>query len=703
MTSNPNPLLKGECYPFGAHWNGEGVNFALFSAHAERVDLCLFDEQGKVEKSRYTLPEKTHDIWHGYVPGLQPGAVYGYRVYGPFDPHSGHRFNHHKLLLDPYARQLHGNFRWHDSHLAYRSNDPSRDLSIDVRDNASHMVKAVVAGAAQVSENNKPRIPWHRTSIYETHVRGFTRLHPELAEPERGTFSGLCDDKVIAYLKALGITSIELLPVHAFIDEQHLQKQGLSNYWGYNTLSYFAPHAAYQSSRQADEFRRMVDRLHDAGLEVILDVVYNHTCEGSELGPTLSFRGIDNASYYHLQAGQPRYYVNDTGCGNTLNLSHPRVMQLVMDSLRYWSGDMGVDGFRFDLASVMGREAHGFNPGASFFQALAQDPQLARCKLIAEPWDIGPGGYQLGGFPANWSEWNDDYRDSIRRYWRQEPGILPTFARRIHGSSDIFENRGRKPRSSINFITSHDGYTLHDLVSYRQRHNQANGEANNDGHRENLSINFGIEGETDDPEILELRCRQQRNLLATLLLSQGVPMLQAGDERNRTQRGNNNAYCQDNPTSWLDWSGDKVHDANLTGFVTRLLQLRRELPVLTSPDYIHQTPGKARYGVHWLNSEGAEMSDEHWRDHHNFLLGYLLSHDDGKKEPRNVLTIFNNFNDTRDFHLPSLHSGIAWNRVVDTSLETGLPANGLEQSTSVSLKGSSVVVLVSAYSNRLLA
>jgi isoamylase len=669
--SNSKQMLSGESYPLGATWDGEGVNFALFSAHAERVELCLFDAEGEHETARFILPEKTHDVWHGYLPGVSAGTVYGYRVYGPFDPHSGHRFNHHKLLLDPYARQLQGRFVWDESHFAYKRGGVDEDLTFDTQDNSKYMVKGVVTSSLAPSSIAKPKVPWHQTTIYETHLRGFTRLHPEVVESQRGCFSALSDDKVIAYIKALGITTIELLPVHAFIDEQHLYNKGLTNYWGYNTLSYFAQHTPYQSAQGLLEFRHMVERLHDAGLEVILDVVYNHTAEGNCLGPTLSFRGIDNSSYYHLQAGQPRFYVNDTGCGNTVDISRPRVMQLVMDSLRYWSNEMGVDGFRFDLAPVLGREAKGYNRQACFFQAVAQDPQLSRCKLIAEPWDIGPGGYQLGNFPVDWSEWNDNYRDTVRRFWRREPGILPTFARRLHGSSDLFEFSGRKPRASINYITSHDGFTLRDMVCYKTRHNEVNAENNNDGHRENLSDNFGIEGESNDPAIEALRRRQQRNLIATLMVSQGVPMFQAGDERNRTQRGNNNAYCQDNLISWIDWSEDP-YDQQLTDYVAHLFKIRRDNPVLSARNYIHQPLGAVKRSIMWLNSDGHEMDDKHWQEHHNFVLGYMLS-EANLHTQKHVLVIFNNSTEAHDFKLPICETVNQWSWLLDSALESGIP------------------------------
>lgn len=692
-------MHRGEAYPLGAHWDGEGVNFAVFSENAEKVELCLFDNEGKAELARYTLKEKTHDVWHGYIPGLVPGTVYGYRVYGPFDLHSGQRFNHHKLLLDPYAREFRGQFKWNDAHFAYVHGHEDEDLCFDMRDNAQWMVKAVVTAPQASLSVARPRIPWQHTSIYETHVRGFTRQHPELDKALRGTFNGLADDRIIDYLKAIGISSIELLPVHAFIDEHFLFTKGLGNYWGYNTLNFFTPHSGYHQGAAVSEFRSMVERLHDAGLEVILDVVYNHTAEGNQLGPTLSFRGIDNTSYYHLQAGQPRYYVNDTGCGNTFNLSHPRVMQLVMDSLRYWSVDMGVDGFRFDLATVLGREAQGYSPQSSFFQALAQDPQLSRCKLIAEPWDIGPGGYQLGNFPANWSEWNDDYRDTVRRFWRREPGILSTFARRLHGSSDIFESSGRKPRASINYITSHDGFTLRDLVSYQKRHNEVNGEQNCDGHRENLSQNFGFEGPTSDVEIEKKRRRQQRNLLTTLMISQGVPMLQAGDERNRSQQGNNNAYCQDNSTTWINWSSENENDTLLTAFVAHLLNIRREFPVLSAANYIHHPLGVDTSSIQWLNSDGQKMRDEHWQEHYSFVLGFMLStlHSDSQ-EYRHMLVIFNNSEDIQAFTIPACENTQRWHWLVDTTLESGIPQSVFTNCEStVEVASRSVVIMNSVH------
>lgn len=694
-------LLPGDHRTLGAHWDGKGVNFCLFSAHAEKVELCLFDAKGEVEIGRYMMPEQTQDVWHGYMPDLLPGTVYGYRVYGPYDPQEGHRFNHHKLMLDPYARQMVGDFIWSDAHFGYDKADPDKDLSFNTDDNARFMPKAVVTPPTpKHGRPEKPDVPWSQTTIYETHARGFTYRHPGVPELQRGTFKGLSHYKIIAYLKEIGITSIELLPVHAFVDEQFLTDKGLCNYWGYNSLNFFTPHATYSASNEAREFRAMVDDFHQAGIEVILDVVYNHTAEGDHLGPTLSFRGIDNASYYRLQAEQSRYYLNDTGCGNTLDVSHPRVMQLVMDSLRYWADDMGVDGFRFDLASVMGRDVDGFSPQAAFFQAVAQDPMLSRCKLIAEPWDIGPGGYQSGHFPAGWSEWNDDYRDTVRRFWRGESGQLPTFARRLHGSSDIFEHCGRQPFASINFITSHDGFTLRDLVCYKQRHNLANGENNRDGHHGNLSNNFGIEGPTDIPAIESARQQQQRNMLATLMLSQGVPMLTAGDERGRTQQGNNNAYCQDNELNWLDWSDDDANALPLTECFSLLARVRRDHPVLHHQRYIHADQAADEATIQWLNSDGLPMREEHWQEHHHNLLGYLLSPPVASTEPLRsyILVIFNNTSEDQEFQLPACDAGRGWKWLVDTTAPTGSPTtNNADSETRLEIATRSVAVLCAGH------
>ncbi len=664
-------ILAGYASPLGASVDESGTNFALFSAHATAVELCLYDASGETEITRLRLPEKTHDVWHGYVPGVGLGQCYAYRVHGPYEPSSGHRFNPHKLLLDPYARKLQGVFQWHEAHFPYDRSSPEEDLKLDTTDNAQWMPKGIVTVRSERCGPGRHLVPWHRTVLYEAHVRGFTLRHPAIPEAQRGTFAGMGQASVIDYLKALGITSIELMPVHTHIDELFLHRQGLRNYWGYNSLSFFTAQASYFAGEAVQEFRQMVDRFHDAGLEVILDVVYNHTCEGNHLGPLLCYRGIDNASYYRLISGDKRFYVNDTGCGNTLNFRHPRVSQLVMDSLRYWADEMGVDGFRFDLATVLGREDGGFSREATLFQMIAQDPVLSTRKLIAEPWDLGPGGYQLGQFPVDWAQWNDRYRDTVRRFWRGDQGMVPELARRLHGSGDIFEHVGHKPYASINYVTSHDGFTLRDLVSYEQRHNEANQESNNDGHRENFSRNYGVEGPTDEPELARLRLRQQRNFIATLLVSQGVPMLLAGDERMRTQSGNNNAYCQDNELNWLDWQSTPQVDA-LINFTRNMLSLRRCFAVLRADRYRHQPGVKEGQGIQWLNEDGKLMREEHWHEGHNRLLGYLLVEPAKDKQGSRLLllVIYNAHAETRQFRLPESEFE-RWRLWVDTADEDG--------------------------------
>jgi isoamylase len=672
-------LRSGYASPLGATVDEDGTNFALFSANASAVELCLFDPQGVQEIERIMLAEKTNDIWHGYLPGIRAGQCYGYRVYGSYDPASGHRFNHHKLLLDPYAKQLKGQFQWHESHFAYDRQDPREDLSFDSSDNANWMPKAVVTDVSNRCGSGRHLVPWHKTILFETHVRGFTMRHPDVPEYLRGTFAGLSQPKIIEYLKSLGISSIELLPVHSHIDEIFLNQKGLSNYWGYNSLSFFTAQQSYFASDDIMEFRQMVDRFHDAGMEVILDVVYNHSCEGNHLGPTLSFRGIDNASYYHLLPGDKRLYVNDTGCGNTMNMRHPRVAQMVMDSLRFWADDMCVDGFRFDLATALGRQENGFSKDAALFQMMAQDPILSTRKMIAEPWDLGPGGYQLGRFPADWAQWNDSYRDTVRRFWRGDKGVLPELARRLHGSGDIFEQAGHKPYASINYVTSHDGFTLRDTVCYEQRHNEANQEDNNDGHRGNLSRNYGEEGESSNPEIEVLRRRQQRNFIATLAVSQGVPMILAGDERYRSQQGNNNAYCQDNAMNWLDWTVSSEAE-ELTGFTRRMLALRRQFSVLEPDRYRHHPGVLAGDGIQWLNGDGKLMREAHWHESHNQLLGYLLvehSSPPGDVE-RLLLVIFNAHDQPQNFTLPSCEFD-HWLRLIDTVLESGVCDDKLDR------------------------
>ncbi|WGF89309.1 glycogen debranching protein GlgX [Marinivivus vitaminiproducens] len=619
-------IWPGRPYPLGATWDGSGVNFALFSAHATEVDLCLFDGSGRRQIECLRLPTQTDQVWHGYLPDVRPGTIYGYRVHGPYDPERGHRFNPQKLLLDPYAKAIHGTLAWSDAHYGFRPGAARGDLTIDRRDNIRGMIKAKVVDTAFTwGDDRPPRTPIEDTIIYEVHVKGATQRHPGVPQQLRGTYAGLAAPAMIAHLQELGVTAVELLPVHGLIDERRLVTLGLRNYWGYNSIGFFAPEPRYAATDDPiTEFKTMVRRLHAAGIEVLLDVVYNHTAEGGETGPTFSFRGIDNASYYRLVPDNPRVCVDDTGCGNTMNLINQRVLQLVMDSLRYWVQEMHVDGFRFDLCSVLGRETYGFDPNAGFFDAVHQDPVLSQVKLIAEPWDLGPGGYQLGNYPHGWSEWNDRFRDDVRRFWKGEPGMLPALARRLHGSSDVYQGKGRRPQASVNYVTAHDGFTLADLVSYEDKHNEANGEGNNDGSGSNHSVNFGVEGPTDDPEILENRLRQQRNLLATLFLAQGVPMLLGGDEFGRTQRGNNNAYCQDNAMSWFDWANA---DKDLQTFVARLIAFRRDHPVLRRVRHLRgrEPDEHGLAAITWLGPDGRAKRPHDWQDPQDRCLGLLLS------------------------------------------------------------------------------
>src|SRR6185437_7478677 len=575
--SKPSRIREGSAVAHGAIWDGKGTNFTLFSANATKVEVCLFDPGGMREIERLALPEYTDQFWHGFIEGVHPASVYGFRVYGPYEPEAWHRFNPNKLVLDPYARAHIGGLKWDPACFGYTIGAAGDDLSFDERDSAPFMPKCVVVDP-NFDWKGQPRsqgVPWDRTIVYEMHVRGFTRLHPAVPEKQRGTYAGMGVKEVIAYVRSLGVTSVELLPIHTFVNDSHLLERKLTNYWGYNSIGFFAPDPRYASEPEQclRECKEMVARFHDAGLEVILDVVYNHTAEGNERGPTLSFKGIDNASYYRLLPDQKRYYINDTGTGNTVNLSHPRVIQMVTDSLRYWIAEMHVDGFRFDLGTILAREPHGFDEQSGFLKAVCQDPLLNTVKLIAEPWDCGPGGYQVGGFPPGWAEWNDKFRDTVRDYWR---GKAPagSLAPRLCASADIFNRRGRKPWACVNFVTAHDGFTLNDLVSYNEKHNEANGEGNQDGTSDNRSWNCGVEGATDDAEVKALRARQRRNLLTTLLLAHGTPMLVAGDERGRTQQGNNNAYCQDNEISWVNWDRDERAEA-LVRFVRLLTAIRR--------------------------------------------------------------------------------------------------------------------------------
>ncbi|HWB50820.1 MAG TPA: glycogen debranching protein GlgX [Stellaceae bacterium] len=680
-------VWPGTPYPLGATWDGRGVNFALFSAHAEKVELCLFDQNGSHEQARIVLPEYTDEVWHGYLPEARPRQLYGYRVYGPYEPAKGHRFNHNKLLIDPYAKALHGTLHWNDVVFGYRVGGPREDFGFDRRDSARFMPKCRVVETAFTWLNDRPpHTPWEESIIFELHARGFTMMHPEVDPAVRGTFAAMAAPAVIDYLIDLGVTAVELLPVHATVPERGLTQRRLTNYWGYSTIGYFAPDPRFLPTGAIAEFKTMVQRLHDAGIEVLLDVVYNHTAEGNHLGPTLSFRGIDNLSYYRLEDDR-RFYTDYTGTGNSLNLDHPRVLQLVTDSLRYWASEMHVDGFRFDLAPTLGRDGGGdYAQASTFFDTIRQDPELSGVKLIAEPWDVGPGGYQLGNFPPGWAEWNAEYRDVVRRFWKGDEGLVANIASRVAGSSDIFGYRGRRPWASVNFITAHDGFTLQDLVSYNEKHNEANGEDNRDGHDGNFSWNCGIEGPTDDPEILSLRDRQKRNLLATLLLSLGVPMLVAGDELGRTQRGNNNAYCQDNEISWLDWQQIRPEDQALHEFVRALIHLRRRHRVFSRPRFFRGEvlSEDGLKDITWVTPAGEEATDEDWRNPVALTLGYVLGGAAGefytKGGQRDIdasfLVMMNAYHGDLDFRFPRLSAELAWEALVDTTEPTGLVSDG---------------------------
>jgi isoamylase len=672
-------IREGSPFPLGATWDGLGVNFALFSAHAHMVELCLFDASGQVELERIQLPEYTDEIWHGYLPDAHPGQIYGYRVHGPYAPDEGLRFNPNKLLIDPYAKQLQGQLRWSEALFGYILGSQDADLSFDLRDSAPFVPKSkVIDPAFTWGRDRRLQLPWERTILYETHVRGYTMRHPAVPEHLRGTFAGLSVEAVVQHLRELGVSALELLPVHAFVNDQHLLNKELSNYWGYNSLAFFAPHPDYLASGKVSEFKEMVAHLHDAKIELILDVVYNHTAEGNELGPTLSMRGIDNLSYYRLQADDRRFYVNDSGTGNTLDLSHPRVLQLVTDSLRYWVAEMHVDGFRFDLATILGREPEGFDERHGFLVACRQDPLLSQVKLIAEPWDCGPGGYQLGGFPPGWAEWNDRFRDTVRAFWKGDDSQLADFAKRLTASGDLFDRRGRRPYSSVNFITAHDGFTLHDLVSYNDKHNEANHENNQDGTDNNLSWNHGVEGPSDDPQIRALRLRQMYNFMATLLFSQGTPMLLAGDEFARTQHGNNNAYCQDSEIGWVDWALDE-DGAALLRFVRQVIKLRLAYPILRRGRYLIGAYNEELgvKDVAWLAPCGEEMSIEQWHDGQGRCLGMLL---DGRAQPTGIrrsgsdstlLLIVNAHYQLINFRLPQVPEGNGWRRLLDTARVDG--------------------------------
>jgi glycogen operon protein len=675
-------VWPGRPYPLGATWDGEGVNFSLFSQHAEKVELCVFDARGRREVQRIELTEHTDLEWHCYLPEARPGLLYGYRVHGPYRPEQGHRFNAHKLLIDPYAKAVVGPINWSDAHYGYRAGSDREDLTFDRRDSARGMPKCrVIDPAFTWGEDRPPHVPWNDTVIYEMHVKGFTVKHPDVPPALRGTYAGLATRPVIAHLKRLGVTAVELMPAHGFIDDRYLVQKGLRNYWGYNSIAYFAPESRYSSSGNVSEFKTMVKAFHSAGIEVILDVVYNHTAEGSHMGPTLSFRGIDNASYYRLNAESPRFYTDYTGCGNTLNMQNPRVLQLIMDSLRYWVAEMHVDGFRFDLASALARELHEVDRLGAFFDIIRQDPVISQVKLIAEPWDLGEGGYQVGNFPPGWTEWNDKYRDTMRSYWKGDGGVTGEFAQRLTGSSDLYERSGRRPHASINYITCHDGFTLHDLVTYNDKHNDANLEGNRDGHNDNRSWNCGVEGETDDAAINALRARQKRNLIATLMLSQGVPMVLGGDEIDRTQHGNNNPYCQDNETSWLDWTLTPEKE-RLLEFFARMIRLRREHPIFHRRNFFQGRPirGSEVKDVVWLTREGVEMVDAEWRESHArslavYFSGEGLRETDDQGTPLSdatFLVLFNANDRNVPFALPRFEPGTRWIAVMDTAHEDGL-------------------------------
>lgn len=679
---NSTTQWPGSSYPLGATWDGKGVNFALFSEHATGVELCLFDSpDAEKETERIRITEYTDHVWHTYLPEVLPGQQYGYRVYGPYEPQQGHRFNPNKLLLDPYAKGIGRDVKWADEVFGYRLGDPESDLSFDGRDSAAYAPLAMVIDPAFTWGNDRhPRTPWHKTIVYELHVKGFTQLHPALPERLRGTYAGLASESVIKHLTDLGITAVELEPVHYFLNDRHLLDRGLTNYWGYNTLGYFAPARRYAAKHiQQDavqQFKMMVAGLHQAGIEVILDVVYNHTAEGNQLGPTLSMRGIDNTAYYKLSEEDLRYYRDYTGTGNSLNVRHPRSLQLIMDSLRYWVTDMHVDGFRFDLASTLARELYEVDRLGAFFDIIHQDPILCQVKLIAEPWDVGEGGYQVGNFPVLWSEWNGIYRDNVRRFWKGDGGLLSEFSTRLSGSSDLYKGDGRKPNASINFITCHDGFPLHDLVSYNEKHNDANGESNQDGTNDNHSWNCGAEGPTDDPAINALRAQQKRNFMATLLLSAGVPMILAGDEIGHTQHGNNNAYCQDSETTWLNWNITDEQRAFLN-FVRSVIDIRQTQPVFQRRKFFQgrRVEGADVPDISWFQPSGEEMVDEDWNAGYTQCLGVRLPGDligdvNERGDPitgDSIVLLVNAHHEPIPFTLPKRGAEQVWERLIDTA------------------------------------
>lgn len=685
-------LKSGAAYPLGATVKPGGINFALYSAHADAIDLCLFDSTGQTELERIAITQNSDDVWHIFVEGLSSEQLYGYRVHGPYLPNEGHRFNPNKLLLDPYAKKIYGELEYHDAIFGYEKGHPDGNLSFDTRDSAPYVPKSVAIEIEKPLHN--PHTPTSKcnTIIYEAHPKGITKQFPGVPASDQGFYTALSNSRFLDYLKHLGITALELLPVHAAVDEPFLIDKGLVNYWGYNTLSFFAPSSRYAVDDAIAEFREAANALHEKGIELILDVVYNHTAEANEYGPTLCMRGIDNRSYYRLAENKSQY-TNDSGTGNTLDFTNPRVIQLAADSLRYWKTTMGVDGFRFDLASILGREHHGFDPGAGFFDVVQQDPQLASAKFFAEPWDIGPGGYQLGSFPNHWSEWNDQFRDTLRRFWQGESGLLPSLADRLLGSNSIFESRGSSTEKTTNLITAHDGFTLDDLVSYENKHNDANGENNEDGHNANYSINYGVEGPTSDQDILNIRAQHKRNLLATLFLSQGVPMLLAGDEVGNSQSGNNNAYCQDNPLTWIDWPKEpSTHE--LSQFVSKLIVARQRVSLLRQSRFLHGETSETTQGfsnASWLNEHACPMSEHEWNNPENrFLLLHLVGSTDDK--PKAAIITVNNSDSDVSIPLTGqyLLSG-DWYSCIDSANPT-LQRSRLDNQLHVSAKSVSLVL-----------
>ncbi|MBV9368785.1 MAG: glycogen debranching protein GlgX [Frankiales bacterium] len=708
MPTSPARVWPGTAYPLGATYDGSGTNFALFSEVAEKVELCLFDDDGA--ETRIRLPERDAFVWHGYLPNVGPGQRYGYRVHGPYDPSQGHRCNPAKLLLDPYAKAVDGEVDWDESCFSYRFDDPE---AFNDDDSAPHMPKSIVISPFFNWDNDRaPRTPYNETVIYEAHVKGLTMCHPDIPEDIRGTYAALAHPVMLEHYARIGVTAIELMPVHQFVHDSHLVEQGKRNYWGYNTIGFFAPHNDYAASgqrgQQVQEFKAMVKALHEAGLEVILDVVYNHTAEGNQLGPTLSFRGIDNASYYRLVDGDPEHYYDTTGTGNTLLMRHPHVLQLIMDSLRYWVLEMHVDGFRFDLASTLARQFHEVDRLSAFFDLVQQDPVVSQVKLIAEPWDVGEGGYNVGGFPPLWTEWNGKYRDTVRDFWRGEHALLAEFAYRLTGSSDLYEDDGRRPFASINFVTAHDGFTLHDLVSYNEKHNEANGEDNNDGESHNRSWNGGVEGPTDDIDITALREQQKRNFLTTLFVSQGVPMVLHGDELGRTQNGNNNVYAQDNQLAWVDWERAREFD-HLTAFVGRVAALRRDHPVFRRRRFFKGRPvhGTTVDDIGWFRPDGDQMSDEDWdsgfaKSVTVFLNGDGIREPDARGEPvtdSSFLLLFNAHHDPLDFVVPEIGAVSSWHVVVDTNapMRDDADPRSVKSGEQVAVEARSILVLRQAY------